>query len=146
MRREAKETDTCLEQRQGSFHGHARRWVACVPKISQFLERKLQSIFKGKVREGCGWLLQILGAELLCSCSCSQRSGLDVPINLQQDTERSKAEDMGEGPAWEGPTCPAPFPLIFLNLYFYYYFFIFGFVAFRATPAAHGGSQAEDPT
>lgn len=58
MRREAKETDTCLEQRQGSFHGHARRWVACVPKISQFLERKLQSIFKGKVREGHSWLLQ----------------------------------------------------------------------------------------
>ena len=105
-----------------------------------------EAFLKARLGRGGVWLLQILAAERLCYCSCSQRSGRDVPINLQQDTERSKAEDMGKGPAWEGPTCPAPFPLIFLNLYFYYYFFFFGFVAFRATPAAHGGSQAEDPT
>ena len=28
---------------------------------------------------------KLLGARILCSCSCSGRSGYNVPINLQQD-------------------------------------------------------------
>ena len=46
----------------------------------------LQDIFKGKVREEGGWFCKLPGAEILCSYNFLQRSGYDVPINLQQET------------------------------------------------------------
>lgn len=45
---------------------------------------------------------KFLGAEMIYSYSCPQKSGQAVPVNLQQDTcilrKRAKAEDTREGP------------------------------------------------
>lgn len=52
---------------------------------------------------GC---FKLLGAELLCSRSCPQKSGHNVPINLQQDyvilQREAKAEAMGKSLPKEG--------------------------------------------
>ena len=32
-----------------------------------------------------GWCCKFLGAGILCSCSCPDRSSHDVPVNLQHD-------------------------------------------------------------
>ena len=67
--------------------GPCREMVAHAQKNPELLERFQQSAFKGEVREGQGEVgcCRLLGAGILCSCSCSPRSGCDVPVNLQQD-------------------------------------------------------------
>ena len=39
--------------------GRARRTSGSCPKCPKLLEEFQQNIFKGKVKRGCGWLLQI---------------------------------------------------------------------------------------
>ena len=75
-----------LEQRKvycRVMQGH--RWLM-LPKYPKLPEPKLQSIFKGKVREGRGCFCKLPGAEILSSWSCPQRSGHNVSVNLKQDT------------------------------------------------------------
>ena len=54
------------------LQGLARRRM---PQKPDCFEGFQQSTFKGKVMEGCGSLLKIPGVRILCSCSCSHRSG-----------------------------------------------------------------------
>ena len=49
----------------------------------EFLEGFQQTVFKCKVRDGGCY--KLLGAGILCSCPCPQKSGQDIPVNLQQD-------------------------------------------------------------
>ena len=54
-----------------------------------------------KQSEGGAWLV---AAKRLCSWSCPQRSGHDVPLNLQQDTYYSSEDTGGRAFPGEGPT------------------------------------------
>ena len=81
---EAKQTETSeFGAEKGLLQGQAKSRVGCTPQIPELPEGFQQSIFKGKVREGRG--CRLLGAGILCSCSCPRRSGHSVPVNLQQD-------------------------------------------------------------
>ena len=60
------------------------RWfVPPLPGNPEFLEGFQQTVFKCKVRDGGCY--KLLGAGILCSCPCPQKSGQDIPVNLQQD-------------------------------------------------------------
>ena len=55
---EAEHTETPrFGAKKGLLQGHTRRWVAHTPN-PKLLEGFQQSLFKGKVEEGRGWLLQ----------------------------------------------------------------------------------------
>ena len=76
------------------------RWLI-TPKYPKLPEPKLQSIFKGKVREGLVGCCKLLNAEILCSYSCPQRSGHDVPINLQLHTCYTFKEELKQRIQWK---------------------------------------------
>lgn len=90
-----------------SRRDQGRRPVAHAPKYPELPGPKLQSIFKGKAREGRDWLLPTSWCRnpLFLQLFTDSRS-LDVPIKLQQDTcytaERSAAEGARPGPARAG--------------------------------------------
>ena len=52
-----------------------------MPPQTLNLRRVQQSIFKGKVREGHGWLLETSWFSNPLFSSCPHRSGHDVPVN-----------------------------------------------------------------
>ena len=54
---------------QGLLQCHARRWLASALFKLQSPRGFQQSVLKGKMREGHGWLVQTFGVIILCSCS-----------------------------------------------------------------------------
>ena len=56
---EAKQTEMWeFGAEKGLLQGYVRRQVACAPPNPELPKGFQQSIFKGKVRKGRGWLLQ----------------------------------------------------------------------------------------
>ena len=59
--------------------------MAHVPENLELPEGLQQSIFKDKVKEGHGWLLQTSWCRNPLFYCCPRRSGHDAPINLHQE-------------------------------------------------------------
>ena len=72
---------------KGLLQGHPSRQVAHAPQnIPNSLNQNCKAFVKAKWGRGVVGCCKLLGAETLCSCSCSQKSVYHVPVNLQQDT------------------------------------------------------------
>lgn len=74
----------------------------CPPNIMNSTNQKCKAFLKARWERGVLSCCKLPGVEILCSCSCTQRSGHNV---LQTSNKThvilqggSKAEDMAEGP------------------------------------------------
>ena len=73
-----------LEQRS-LLYGLQGEGVVYAPKTLSSPKGFTKAFLKARWERGVVSCCKLLGLGILCFCSCPQRSGQDVPINLQQD-------------------------------------------------------------
>ena len=73
-----------LEQRS-LLYGLQGEGVVHAPKTLSSPKGFTKAFLKARWERGVVSCCKLLGLGILCCCSCPQRSGQDVPINLQQD-------------------------------------------------------------